>query len=54
MLGSKSLPLILSGIGVLGVLGIAAATFWGVKPPTIAPKAALDTNSKIQAYEQLL
>lgn len=53
MLGSKSLPLILSGMGVLGVLGIAAATFWGMKPLTIAPKA-LDTNSKIQAYEQLL
>ncbi|MFQ4168366.1 tetratricopeptide repeat protein [Scytonema millei] len=53
LLRSKSLPLMLSGMGFLGVLGIAAF-FWSVEPPTIAPKAALDTNSKIQAYEQLL
>ncbi|PSM47469.1 hypothetical protein C7Y66_19495 [Chroococcidiopsis sp. CCALA 051] len=54
MLGSKSLPLILSGIGILGVVGIAVTSLWGGKPLAIAPKAASDTDSKIQAYEQLL
>jgi len=54
LLGNKDLSLILSGIVVFGVLGIAAATFWGVKPLAIAPKAASNTDSKIQAYEQLL
>jgi tetratricopeptide (TPR) repeat protein len=54
LLGSKGLTPILSGLGILAVLGIVAATFWGVRPLGIVPKASSDTESKIQAYEQLL
>jgi tetratricopeptide (TPR) repeat protein len=49
---SKSSRLILSVISILGVLGMVAATFWGVRPLSTVPTS--DTDSKIQAYEQLL
>jgi tetratricopeptide (TPR) repeat protein len=54
LLGSKGLPLILAGMGILGVLGIVAVSMLGVESLTIVPKASLVTDRKIQAYEQLL